>query len=113
MPTSGEIKNEFASDYENVITTFYSDQIVNAIITLKVDTKEVDKIAEQIITFENVEDVYLVTGEVDLILKTRFSTYKALKDFIVGKLGPLEGIKDTTTMMIVTTFKESGMPKYE
>lgn len=110
---SGELKEEFASDYENVISTYYSDQIVKAMITLKVDTKDVDTIAEQISEFENVTDIYLVTGEIDLIIKARFPTYKALKEFIIEKLGRLEGVKDTTTMMIVTTFKEAGVVKSE
>lgn len=113
MSTSGELRDEYASDYENVITTYYSDQIVNAIITLKVDTKEVDSIAEKILKFDNITDIYLVTGDIDLILKTRFPTYKALKDFIVEKLGPLDGVKDTNTMMIVSTFKEAGVDKME
>ncbi len=81
---------------------------VEAVILLKVDTAHVDDIGSTLATFEQIQHVYLVTGEDDLVLKTQFPAYKELKEFIVKALAPLEGVEDTKTMMIVSTYKENG-----
>jgi DNA-binding Lrp family transcriptional regulator len=98
-------------EYENLISTYYGKNEVNAIITLKVDTKEVDKIATKISKFECIVDIYLVTGDTDIILKSKFKDYNELKDFVLHTLGALSGIRDTKTLMIITTFKEGGKKK--
>jgi DNA-binding Lrp family transcriptional regulator len=50
----------------------------------------------------------MVTGDIDIIAKTQFNTYKEMKEFIVNELGKIDGIKNTSTMMVVSTFKEHG-----
>ncbi|MGQ0537158.1 MAG: Lrp/AsnC family transcriptional regulator [Methanobacteriota archaeon] len=81
---------------------------VEAIILLKVDTQKADEIADKLAKFAQIQHAYLVTGEDDLVVKTAFKTYRELKDFIIKRLAPLEGIQDTKTMMVVTTYKENG-----
>lgn len=93
---------------EEEVAAQRGDQGVEAIILLKVDTAHVDEIGSTLSTFDQIEHVYLVTGEDDLVLKTRFPEYRELKDFIVKALAPLEGVEDTKTMMIVSTYKEAG-----
>jgi DNA-binding Lrp family transcriptional regulator len=96
-------------EYDEVLSSYYKDeQTVKALITLKVDTKFADKIAAKVATFGPAEDVFLVTGDIDIIVKAGFETYNDLKKFLVSKLGPIEGVKETKTLMVVTTFKENG-----
>lgn len=95
-------------DVEQVISTYYGEDQVGAIITLKVDTKEADRIATAIANFDVIQDVFLVTGDTDIIAKARFANYKVLKDFVTKSLAPIPGIKDTKTLMVVTTYKEGG-----
>jgi hypothetical protein len=45
------------------------------------------------------------------VLKAQFRDYRMLKDFVVNDLATLEGIKDTVTLMVVTTYKERGKMK--
>ncbi len=106
-----EAKNVGADqkEYDEVLTSYYMDQqAVKALITLKVDTKYADAIAARVATFEAAEDVFLVTGDIDIILKSKFDTYNDLKKFLVNKLGPIHGVKETKTLMVVTVFKEAG-----
>lgn len=98
---------------EEVISTYYGNDQVAAVITVKVDTKEADHIATKIATFDVIEDVFLVTGDTDIILKARFANYRGLKEFVLESLAPIEGIKDTKTLMVVTTYKERGVAKVE
>jgi Lrp/AsnC family leucine-responsive transcriptional regulator len=98
-------KNE---EYEKVISRYYGDEQVSAIIMLKVDTKEADAVAKKVTQFDKVEDVFMVTGDVDIICKVKFANYKELKGFVLESLAGISGIKDTKTQMVVTTFKEAG-----
>ena len=96
------------ADYEGVMSRYYGDDAVKSIIQLKVETKEADAIAEKVAQLPEIEDLFLVTGDADLIAKTSFENYNALKKFLVERLSQIEGIRDTKTLMVVTTFKERG-----
>ena len=100
-------------EHDSVMSTYYGDDQVSAIITLKVDTKEADAIAERISEFKVVEDVFLVTGDTDIILKVKFKSYNQLKEFLIDRISSIQGIKDIRTLMVVTTFKEKGELRYE
>lgn len=98
-------------DIDDALSMLYGEETVAAIITLKVDTKEADRIAVQVAKFDVVQDVFLVTGDTDIIAKARFPNYKGLKEFVMKSLAPINGVKDTKTLMVVTTYKEAGAPK--
>jgi DNA-binding Lrp family transcriptional regulator len=99
------------SEMEEVISTYYGEDQVAAVITVKVDTKEADRIATEIAKHDVIEDVFLVTGDTDIILKARFPNYRGLKEFVLESLAPIRGIKDTKTLMVVTAYKERGVAK--
>lgn len=101
------------SEYEAVIATYYGDDQVTALINLKVDTKDAEKIAEKISGYLVVEDVFLVTGDTDIVAKVKVQTYNQLKRFLVDDLSNINGVKDTKTLMVVSTFKERGDLKFE
>ncbi|MCK5398317.1 MAG: Lrp/AsnC ligand binding domain-containing protein [Thermoplasmata archaeon] len=94
-------------DYERILATYYGDNQVVALIMLKIDTKEAENIAKSVSRFEVVQELFMVTGDVDIILKARFDNYKALKTFVLDSL-QITGIKETKTLMVVTPFKENG-----
>lgn len=98
-------------DMDLALSALYGEDNVAAIITLKVDTKEADRIAREIATFDVIQDVFLVTGDTDIVAKARFANYRGLKDFVIQKLAPIPGIKDTKSLMVVTTYKDSGVLK--
>lgn len=96
------------TELEEEVAAQRGEEGVEAVILLKVDTAHVDEIGSTLATFDQIEHVYLVTGEDDLVLKSTFPEYRELKDFIVKALAPLEGVEDTKTMMVVSTYKENG-----
>ena len=57
-------------EYEEVISTYYDDIQVKALIGLKVDTKYAEDIALDLMKNPQIIDVFLVTGDTDIILKT-------------------------------------------
>ena len=98
---------DITSEYEKDVSQYYGDDKVTAIITLRVDTKEVDNVAKQICEDPGVRDVYLVTGDTDLVVKATFRNYQEFKEFVVGKVGNIKGVIDTSTGMVVTKYKEN------
>lgn len=98
-------------DLDNALSVLYGEDAVAAVITLKVDTKEADRIATEVAKFPDVQDVFLVTGDTDIIVKARFPNYRGLKEFVLKALAPISGVKDTKTLMVVTTYKENGAVK--
>jgi Lrp/AsnC family leucine-responsive transcriptional regulator len=107
------VQEEEKSGVESVLSNYYGDDQVTAIIHLKVDTKDSDSIAQKISSFNIVEDVFLVTGDTDIVVKTKFRNYNQLKRFLVDDISAISGVRDTKTLMVVTTFKERGEVKIE
>ena len=105
------MNNEERSDYEKAITSYYGEDRVRTVIQMKVETKEADVIAEKIAQLPEIEDLFLVTGDADLIGKASFDNYPSMKMFIVERLSKIDGLRDIRTLMIVTTFKEKGTLK--
>ncbi|WP_019178337.1 Lrp/AsnC family transcriptional regulator [Methanomassiliicoccus luminyensis] len=105
--------NHEKSDYDKVMSSYFGDEQVTAMISLKVETKEADVIAEAIAENDAVDYVYLVTGDTDIVAMAKFQTYGQLKRFLMETVTSIPGIKETKTSMVVTTFKEGGELKYE
>jgi len=95
-------------EYDQILSTFYGEGFVNTLILLHVDTTKVDYIANTIAAHSFVEDVLLVTGDTDLVIKASFENYAQFKDFLIHSVASLEGVNDTRTMMVVTTYKYHG-----
>ena len=97
-----------SNEYEELISSYYENDAVRSIIGVKLDTGKVDDIAEKIVEFPEVLDLFLVTGEMDMLLKAVFRDYSSFRNFVTGTLPSIEGIKETTTFMVVTAYKEGG-----
>ena len=100
--------SEKMEGYDEMMSSYYSDEQVKSLITMRVDTKLAEEISLKISEYDCIEDVFMVTGDIDINAKSRFNTYKEMKEFIVNDLGKIGGIKNTNTMMVVSTFKEHG-----
>ncbi|MBI0584389.1 MAG: Lrp/AsnC ligand binding domain-containing protein [Methanomassiliicoccus sp.] len=107
------MQNREKSEYDSVISSYFGDDQVTALISLKVETKDADVIAEAIAENDAVDDVYLVTGETDIVAVVKFETYAQLKRFLVETVTSIPGVKESKTSMVVTTFKKNGTLKFE
>lgn len=64
-------------------------------------------VAEEIAHFPEVQEVHIITGDWDLLVKLRAENVDAVGKFVVDKLRRIKGLEKTLTCMVFETVKES------
>lgn len=83
---------------------------VTAIIELKVIPRRdvgFEGIAEQIMAFDEVESVYLMSGGYDLSVRVTGRTFQEIAAFVARRLAPLDSVQSTATHFVLRRYKES------
>jgi len=65
------------------------------------------QIAKEISKFPEVQEVHIITGDWDILVKIKAKDVDAIGEFIVDKLRTLRGIEKTLTCMVFDSLKES------
>ncbi len=65
------------------------------------------QIARKIASFPEVQEVHIVTGDWDIILKVKVGDVDELGKFVIDKLRTIEGVDKTLTCVVLDTAKES------
>jgi Lrp/AsnC family leucine-responsive transcriptional regulator len=64
-------------------------------------------VAEEIAKFAEVQEVHIITGDWDLLVKLRAESVTAIGKFVVDKLRLISGLEKTLTCMVFETVKET------
>jgi len=64
-------------------------------------------IAEQIAKFSEVQDVHIISGDWDILIKIKEESVDAVGNFVIDKLRTVKGIEKTLTCMVFDTQKET------
>ncbi len=83
-----------------------------ALIEIKIQPKYgngFDEVAERIANLEEVNSIYLVSGQYDLCCIVENKSFEEIAKFVVKRLSPLEGVVSTTTNFILKKYKEQGV----
>jgi DNA-binding Lrp family transcriptional regulator len=64
--------------------------------------------AERIARFPEVQEVHLITGDWDIIVKVRAESVESLGNFVIDKLRTVEGVKKTLSLLVYDTKKETS-----
>lgn len=64
-------------------------------------------VAEEIARLTEVQEVHVITGDWDLLIKLRAENVDSIGKFVVDKLRCIKGIEKTLTCMIFETIKET------
>ncbi len=82
---------------------------VTALIELKVTPRRdtgFDGLAEKIMTFEEVESLYLMSGGFDLMVIVNGRTFKDVSLFVARRLSTLESVVSTATHFVLQRYKD-------
>jgi len=83
---------------------------VRALIELKVMPKRdkgFDEIAQRVMSFKEVEGVYLMAGDYDLAVFVNGHTIQDIAMFVAKRLSPLESVLSASTHFILTKYKSN------
>jgi Lrp/AsnC family transcriptional regulator, leucine-responsive regulatory protein len=64
-------------------------------------------VAEEIARFPEVQEVHIIAGDWDLLVKLRAESVDAVGKFVVDKLRSIKGLDKTLTSMVFETVKET------
>lgn len=64
------------------------------------------ELALNISSFKEVEEVYIIAGEWDLLLKVRVSTIEEIGNFVLDRLREMKGIGKTETITVFSAVKQ-------
>ncbi|MEM2214180.1 MAG: Lrp/AsnC family transcriptional regulator [Candidatus Nezhaarchaeales archaeon] len=78
---------------------------LTAIVLVRADPVKYKEALKKVASMEDVYEVYDVTGEYYAVLKIRASDRDSLAK-IIDKIGEIEGITSTQTMVVLRTIKE-------
>ncbi|OPZ28705.1 MAG: Leucine-responsive regulatory protein [Lentisphaerae bacterium ADurb.BinA184] len=84
---------------------------VRAIIEVEVQPEReggFDRVARAIARFDEVRDVYLVSGRYDLRLEVVGDSLQEVALFVASKLASIQGVKGTATYFLLKKYKEAG-----
>lgn len=87
---------------------YYTNRIVTALVGIEADVSKVEAIGNELSSENFTEDVFIVTGDYDLVIKVRFPNYDELQNFLVNRMSQISGIKSSKTMMVLTIKKDMG-----
>jgi DNA-binding Lrp family transcriptional regulator len=65
------------------------------------------QIAKEVARFPEVQEVHIITGDWDFLIKVKEKDVAAVGQFVVDKLRNVKGISKTLTMMVFDAVKES------
>ena len=85
---------------------------VEAYIELKVTPKRdhgFDEIAARVAAYDEVKDVYLMSGGYDLAVRVTGTNFKDIALFVARRLSTLESVESTTTHFLLKRYKEHGI----
>lgn len=86
--------------------------LVTAVIEVKVKPEReggFDNAAQRIARFEQVEDVYLMSGGYDVLVTVHGQSLRDVANFITNKLSTMEGVQSCTTRFRLKTYKANGI----
>ena len=95
--------------YKAVVDWDKIDGYVSAIVQLKVVPKAnfgFEDIAHKIATYEEIESIYLTSGDYDLSLTIKGKTLQDIARFVAVNLATIDNVTATTTNFVMSRYKE-------
>ena len=83
--------------------------MINAIILINAERTKINSVAERLVSFSGITDVYSVSGRFDLVAVIRLPYADDLAELITEKVTQVEGITKTESMVAFKTFSKSDL----
>ena len=85
--------------------------MVNAIVLLNVESKEINRVAEELAALEGVSEVYSVAGQYDLVVVIRARDDEQIASLVTDKLLQIEGLLSSETLIAFRTYSRHDLDR--
>lgn len=83
--------------------------MVTSIILVNVERTKINEVAEQLVEFEEISEVYSVSGRYDLVAVVRVKTNEDLSRLVTSKLRCVDAIIGTETMLAFQAYSKHDL----
>jgi DNA-binding Lrp family transcriptional regulator len=83
--------------------------MVTSIILMNVERTRINEVAAQMVDFDEISEVYSVSGKYDLIAIVRVRANEDLSNLVTTKLRNVEGITATETMLAFQAYSKHDL----
>ncbi len=98
-------RNGVIKKFQAIIDPEKVGKTLTAIIAIRAEPRKYESILERLKAMSNICEIYDVTGDYYAILKVRVSSREELAK-VLDEIGKLDGILNTTTMVVLRVIKE-------
>ncbi len=85
--------------------------MVNAIVLLNVESKEINRVAEELAALDGVSEVYSVAGQYDLVVVIRARDDEQIASLVTDKLLQIEGLLSSETLIAFRTYSRHDLDR--
>ena len=85
--------------------------MVTGLVFLTVERDKINTVAQKIVKFDGISEVYSVGGRVDLVAIIRARDNEQLADIVTDHLLKVEGIKTSETMMAFKVYSKHDLER--
>lgn len=85
--------------------------MVTAIILLNVQNDRINEVAQTLVQFDGVSEVYSVAGQVDLVAIVRCSGEEQIASLVTEKMLSAEGIISSETLIAFRAFSQHDLER--
>lgn len=85
--------------------------MVTAIVLLKAERSEVDRVAQQLVVLDGVTEVFSVAGRIDLVAVLRARNNEAIGKLVTQEIRGIEGITETETLMAFRVYSDYDLER--
>lgn len=83
--------------------------MITAIVFVKADVARIPEVAEQIAALDGISEVYIVTGQIDLIALVRVRQHEDVAAVVADKLNKVQGVLETETHIAFRTYSQHDL----
>jgi anthranilate phosphoribosyltransferase len=76
-----------------------------AFVLMKISVGKLPEVSKELLAIEEIKDLYMVTGEFDLLAVLEVDKYEQLGEIIVEKIHKIKNIERTQTLMAFKTYR--------
>lgn len=83
--------------------------MITAIVLISADVNRIPEVAQALAEIESVNEVYSVTGDVDLIALVRVAQHEDFADLIADRINKTPGVLSTDTHIAFRTYSSGDL----